>query len=95
MNIRQADTDNFFATRQSGSLSPQYVNKIIKDATLDLAWDKHITAHSLRHSFASNLIRQGVSIALVQKLLGHADLRVTSIYIHHKLEDLEKAVEKL
>lgn len=94
-NIRDSDTDNFFATKKSGSISPQYVNKILKEASRDLGWEDLVTAHILRHSFASNLIREGVSVAVLQKLLGHADLRVTSRYIHQDMKDLKKAVEQL
>ena len=51
--------------------------------------------HSLRHSFASSLVRKGVSIYHVSKLLGHADIKTTMIYSHLNIDDLRNAVEKL
>lgn len=60
-----------------------------------LNWEKNISAHILRHSFASNLILQNAPLPAVQKLLGHSDLRVTSRYIHQDLRQLEEAVNLL
>ena len=89
------DSSNFFALEKSGSLSPQYINRILKTTTKKLGWIKHVTAHILRHSFATNLIRNDASLPAVQKLLGHSDLRVTSRYIHQNLDELENAVNLL
>lgn len=46
------------------------------------AWGKRVSPHCLRHTFASELAREGVSLPLIMALLGHSDLRVTSRYIH-------------
>lgn len=44
--------------------------------------NKSITCHSLRHSFASELMRSGLDTKKVQKLLGHKDIRTTQVYSH-------------
>ncbi|WPC42247.1 tyrosine-type recombinase/integrase [Clostridium sp. JS66] len=85
----------FFATEKSGSLSAPYVNRILNDTAKNLGWQKHISAHILRHSFASNLIKNGVNLVYVQKLLGHSNLKVTSIYTHANMDDLNKCINLL
>jgi integrase/recombinase XerD len=85
-------SDRFFATAKTGKLSPQYINRCLKDSIEKLGWTKHVTAHILRHSFASTLVRNNASLPAVQSILGHSDLRVTSRYIHQNLEQLRDAV---
>jgi integrase/recombinase XerD len=55
---------------------------------------KRIDVHALRHTAASALVRRGVNIVHVQRVLGHADVRTTSaIYTHVGVEDLRQAIE--
>ncbi len=56
---------------------------------------KGVSCHTLRHTFAKNLIDQNVSIEKVSLLLGHTNLNTTKIYITPSLNDLEDAVGKL
>lgn len=93
-NIRPSITsEKLFCTRRSGALSAQYINVTLKKAQETMGFDRNISAHILRHSFASALIKKNVPLAYLQKLLGHADLRVTSIYIHQNIEELREAIE--
>lgn len=95
-NIRPiTDSKRLFATHKTGKLSPQYVNREIKIAAKILNWDKKISAHSLRHSYASALIGKNVNIVHVSKLLGHSSVKVTSIYAHSNIDQLREAVESL
>ncbi len=55
----------------------------------------HLTPHVLRHTFAKNLVEQGVGLEKVAALLGYASLNTTRIYITPNQHDLEKAVETL
>lgn len=55
--------------------------------------DKHITLHTLRHTFGSTLIRRGVGIEVISKLMGHANITITfNKYIHTIKEEEAKAM---
>ncbi len=56
---------------------------------------KGYSAHSFRHSFASHLIESGADLFKVQKLLGHATLETTKIYINFNSTQMAKAIERL
>ncbi|MCM3625119.1 tyrosine-type recombinase/integrase [Brevibacillus borstelensis] len=85
----------FFATKKTGKVSPVYVNHHLSKATKALGWKKHVTAHILRHSFASQLVKKDVNLVQIQKLLGHSSLKVTSVYTHSNIEQLTEAVNEL
>jgi site-specific recombinase XerD len=46
--------------------------------------------HQFRHTFCTNMIRQGVSLPVVQKLMGHADIEVTLGYVHMSIDDVSR-----
>jgi len=90
-----SNSDLFFATKKTGMLSPGYVNIVLHKATQELEWNRVITCHNLRHSFASNLVKKKVDLVRIQKLLGHSSLKVTGIYTHADTSELEEAVNAL
>ena len=54
-----------------------------------------VTLHVLRHSYASQLAMKGVSIAVIQRLLGHTDIKVTMRYAHLSQDSLNKAIQHI
>jgi integron integrase len=63
-------------------LDPNVLQRRIKQAALDAGIVKRVSCHTLRHSFATQLLRSGADIRTVQELLGHSDVATTMIYTH-------------
>ncbi|MFA7421669.1 MAG: tyrosine-type recombinase/integrase [Melioribacteraceae bacterium] len=72
-----------------------YISKRFKLACKAAGVDQSIHFHSLRHSFASNLVQKGVPLYTIKELLGHSSISTTEIYSHLNMVSLREAVEKL
>lgn len=63
-------------------LSRQYIHRLVKQISIRAGIKKDVSPHTLRHTFATNLLMSGARIEDVQKMMGHANIRTTLIYMH-------------
>lgn len=82
--------DHLFLSRLGKKLSRQSIWKLIKKYVRQAGIKKHITPHTLRHSFATHLLEGGAELIGVQEMLGHADISTTQVYTHVNKDRLRK-----
>ena len=75
--------------------STNSINKIIKRSSKKASINKPISFHTLRHCFATHLLEQGVSLQIIQQLLGHSSIRTTSVYLHVQQYSIDKVVSPI
>ncbi len=78
--IGKNGNDLIFESNRGGKLTTTSLQKIFQNALAKTKIKKDATFHSLRHSFATHLLENGVDVRYVQELLGHQNIRTTQIY---------------
>ena len=94
MKIDSKSSDILFLNRYGRGLTRSMIFKIISDASKRVGLDKKISPHTLRHSFATHLIKNGADLRTIQMILGHESITTTEIYTHLDTLHLEEVLKK-
>ena len=94
MKIDSKSSDILFLNRYGRGLTRSMIFKIISDASKRVGLDKKISPHTLRHSFATHLIKNGADLRTIQLILGHESITTTEIYTHLDTLHLEEVLKK-
>ena len=83
-----------FINSRGGVLTDRSVRRILDKYVKELALQKDVSPHTIRHTFATHLLEHGADLRAVQELLGHASLSTTQIYTHITNERINKVYQK-
>lgn len=92
-NIKPGEEKFVFINRLGTHLSRNYVFMFLQQAVDNAGLNKHVSPHSLRHSFATELVENGADLRAVQEMLGHESISTTEIYTHLTRDTLRNTIE--
>lgn len=87
------NSDYLFLNRFGNRLSDRYVREVIDNVVRKCEVDYRVSPHTLRHTFATDMLNAGADLVSVKDLLGHSSLNTTSIYTHVSNEQIRKVYE--
>ena len=84
----------FPSSGKQGYLTRQRLGQLLKELACKVGLNPaNLSPHTVRHAFATHLLRHGADLLVVQKLLGHSDISTTQIYTHVAKDELTELVE--
>lgn len=90
--IQYGQEDILFLNRRGKQLTRMMIFTILKRLAEKTGLQKSISPHTLRHSFATELVRRGADLRAVQEMLGHESITTTEIYTHLNRQDLKDSI---
>lgn len=94
IKIKPEARDTLFLNRRGAKLTRAMIFTIIKRLAEQVGFQKKISPHTLRHSFATHLLQNGADLRAIQQMLGHESITTTEIYVHTDRTHLKKVMEK-
>lgn len=85
--------DTVFLNRRGSGLTRQMIFIMLKNLAAKIGLNKKISPHTLRHSFATHLLKNGADLRAIQQMLGHESITTTEVYVHLDKSYLKDVVE--
>ncbi len=92
MTIKPGEEDYVFLNRRGAHLTRTMILIMIKRQAVEAGITKTISPHTLRHSFATELLKGGADLRFIQAMLGHEDIGTTEIYTHIDVSTLREEI---
>ena len=89
-DLLKSSNDYLFLNKNGTRLSSRYIGKMIDNVIRKCEIEYHISPHTLRHTFATDMLNAGADLMSVKELLGHSSINTTSIYTHVTNEQIKK-----
>ncbi len=86
--------DTLFLNRRGKQLTRNMIFMILKDLVKKAGFQKTVSPHTFRHSFATHLLENGADLRAIQQMLGHESITTTEIYVHLDRKYLGEVMEK-
>ncbi len=93
LNPTKGFEDTLFLNRRGKGLTRQMIFIILKNLSVKINLNKKISPHTLRHSFATHLLKNGADLRAIQQMLGHESITTTEVYVHLDNSYLKEVVE--
>ena len=87
--INKKNSEYLLLNQKGEKLTTAGISYILNQLITKICFNKHITPHMLRHSFATHLLNNGCDLLTVQELLGHSSISTTGIYTHVSLDHIK------
>ncbi len=95
LSKKKIQSEFVFSKKNGKKITTDAIQRIVRKSAKKAGINKHVTPHSLRHSYATHLLEAGTNIRYIQSLLGHASLNTTQVYTNVANEQLKKVVSPL
>ena len=92
MKIKPGEQDYVFLNRRGAHLTRTMILIMIKRTAADAGISKTVSPHTLRHSFATALLKGGANLRAIQEMLGHESIKTTQVYTHIDITTLREEI---
>ena len=90
-----ANRPEFFINKKGSPLNAKYIYRLVKTKSKEIGLDSNISPHSIRHSFATHLLKGGTDLRYLQEMLGHEDISTTEVYTHINREEIRERYDEV